>query len=192
MKTASTSRLVSFNLRLLVGFALCVAGLILAFGAMSSAAAEDNDATDLTRSVPTQLPGKWRVTRSMITARADHTATLLPNGQVLAAGGYGNTGYLASAELYDRATEMWRPTGSMGIARYFHTATLLRNGQVLVAAGYSDFGYRTVRNYTIRRPVCGRRPVSWPRAFHPSFIRRHCYGMGRCSLPAASILSSKP
>ncbi len=61
-----------------------------------------------------------------------HTATLLPNGQVLVAGG---APYLASAELYDPATGTWAATGSMATTRAAHTATLLPNGQVLVAGG---------------------------------------------------------
>ena len=68
------------------------------------------------------------------TARRWHTATLLPNGKVLVAGGY-NGAYLASAELYDPATETWSPTGSLAAARRNHTATLLPNGMVLVAGG---------------------------------------------------------
>ena len=82
----------------------------------------------------------WTATGSMATAREWHTATLLPNGQVLVAGGFGGTtGCLASAELYDPATGMWTATGSMATARYVHTATLLPNGQVLVAGGRSGF-----------------------------------------------------
>jgi hypothetical protein len=44
----------------------------------------------------------WSITGSMNHARVRHTATLLPNGQVLVAGGeFGiNTSVLASAELY--------------------------------------------------------------------------------------------
>ena len=48
--------------------------------------------------------------------RYNHTATLLPNGQVLVAGGY-NGVFLASAELYDPATGLWTATGSMATAR---------------------------------------------------------------------------
>lgn len=37
----------------------------------------------------------------MSTARIKHSATVLQNGQVLAAGGVNATGFLTSAELYD-------------------------------------------------------------------------------------------
>jgi len=69
-------------------------------------------------------------------ARANHTATLLPNGKVLIAGGT-NGGNLSSAELYDPATGVFKPTGSMNAARSSHTATLLPNGKVLIAGGTS-------------------------------------------------------
>jgi hypothetical protein len=44
--------------------------------------------------------GTWTPTGSLNTAREVHTATLLPDGTVLVAGGYGYGGYLASAEIY--------------------------------------------------------------------------------------------
>jgi hypothetical protein len=80
--------------------------------------------------------GAFINTGSVTTARSGHTATLLLNGQVLVAGGYGASGYLASAELYDPASGTWTPTGSLTNGRARHTATLLPNGQVLVAGGY--------------------------------------------------------
>ena len=69
-------------------------------------------------------------TGPMSVGRFGHTATLLPNGKVLVAGGY-----IASAELYDPASGTWTNTGSMSTARAGHTATLLPNGKVLVAGG---------------------------------------------------------
>ena len=67
--------------------------------------------------------------------RNAHTATLLPSGKVLVAGGINAGIALASATLYDPATGAWTATGSFATARYFHTATLLPNGTVLVAGG---------------------------------------------------------
>ena len=79
--------------------------------------------------------GTWTATGSLITARFNHTATLLPNGKVLVAAGIDGSNNLASAELYDPASGTWTATGSLNIARRQHTATLLPNGKVLVAGG---------------------------------------------------------
>ena len=80
--------------------------------------------------------GAFFNTGSLNTARESHTATLLPNGMVLVAGGF-NNGFVsvASAELYDPANGTWTVTGSLATARGGHTATLLPNGKVLVAGG---------------------------------------------------------
>jgi hypothetical protein len=80
--------------------------------------------------------GTWTQTGNLVTARSQHTATLLTNGQVLVAGGIGASGgILHSAELYNPATGKWTATGSMATGRYAHSATLLPNGEVLVAGG---------------------------------------------------------
>src|SRR5207248_5539121 len=44
--------------------------------------------------------GTWSATGSLVIGRSGHTATLLPNGRVLIAAGAGNSGVLATAELY--------------------------------------------------------------------------------------------
>ena len=74
-------------------------------------------------------------TGNLGTARFFHTATLLPNGKVLVAGGTGISSVLTSAELYNPATGTWTNTGSLGTAQSGHTATLLPNGKVLVVRG---------------------------------------------------------
>ena len=88
-------------------------------------------------SYPVLIDPSWVPTGSLVTARTRHTATLLPNGKVLVAGG-NNGPALSSAELYDPATGTWTATGSLGTARDRHTATLLPNGKVLVAGGFNE------------------------------------------------------
>jgi hypothetical protein len=81
----------------------------------------------------------WRLTHRLNVRRAYHTATLLENGMVLVAGGQGGNSTptaLASAELYDPASETWIVTGRLNTARASHTATLLQNGMALVAGGF--------------------------------------------------------
>ncbi len=79
----------------------------------------------------------WSSASSINTARYFHTATLLPNGKVLIAGGIGASGLpLQSAELYDPATNSWTVAGMMTTSRALHTATLLPNGKVLLAGGF--------------------------------------------------------
>jgi hypothetical protein len=79
-------------------------------------------------------------TTSLNRGRYDHTATLLDNGTVLMAGGYGNFAALASAELYDPSTGTFSyttggPSLGLNMARLYHTATLLNDGTVLIAGG---------------------------------------------------------
>ena len=70
------------------------------------------------------------------TPRYAHTATLLPNGNVLVAGGF-DAGFniLATAEVFDPTSGRFTSTSTMSDARAFHIATLLRNGNVLLTGG---------------------------------------------------------
>lgn len=80
----------------------------------------------------------WRATTPMNARRYDHTATLLPSGEVLVTGGYdlNAKAQLASTERYDPATRTWQAAASMRNARTAHTATRLSDGRVLVVGGY--------------------------------------------------------
>ena len=78
-----------------------------------------------------------------LTERTLYTATRLPDGRVLIAGGENSSGnVLGSAEIYDPATQTFTATGRMTTPRAEHTATLLPNGQVLIAGGvYFDTNF---------------------------------------------------
>jgi hypothetical protein len=85
--------------------------------------------------------GTWSITGNLNTGRVYHTATLLPTGKVLVAGGQAQSAslnYFAelnSAELYDPDTGTWSYTGNLRIRLDQHTATPLPDGRVLVAGG---------------------------------------------------------
>ena len=89
----------------------------------------------------------------MTTVRDLHTATLLPNGKTLVAGGFDGTNYLSSAELYDPATETWSSTGSLTTVSAQHTSTLLPSGQILVAGGF--FNSHALTSAELYEPAAG-------------------------------------
>jgi N-acetylneuraminic acid mutarotase len=106
--------------------------------------------------------GTWTLTGSMATRRWDHTATLLPGGRVLVAGGEdecdqkgGTCTGMSDAELYDPRTGTWSTTGSMITGRHLHTATLLSTGQVLVAGGYGNDAAAPLRSAELYDPRRG-------------------------------------
>ncbi len=79
--------------------------------------------------------GAWVPTSPLKKARQDHTATTLPDGSVMAAGGYANGAYLNSSEIYYPLSAAWVEKANLTINRAQHTATLLKNGKVLIAGG---------------------------------------------------------
>src|ERR1035441_8047040 len=73
----------------------------------------------------------------MLEPRSGQTATLLPDGKVLIAGGMRrNQDFYKSAELYDPATGKFQPTGEMSIGRVGHPYVPLSSGRVLIAGGW--------------------------------------------------------
>jgi hypothetical protein len=110
-------------------------GQVLVIGGYA-AAAPPSTATVATAELYDPNAGTFTTTGDLLTPRTSHTATLLPGGQVLIAGGEdASLAILDGAELYDVRTGAFTTTGSLQAARYSHTATLLPDGRVLLAGG---------------------------------------------------------
>ena len=71
--------------------------------------------------------------------RAQHTATALPGARLLVAGGFDEQGgALASAELWDAASQRWQPLPPMRQPRHAHSAVALKDGRVIVIGGLDE------------------------------------------------------
>jgi hypothetical protein len=91
----------------------------------------------------------------MRNARAAYTATLLPDGSVLIAGGFGNgdDSYSDRAERYLPATGEFVDAGQLAIRRCCQTATRLLDGRVLITGGFNgDY----LSNTEVYDPANGR------------------------------------
>ena len=87
---------------------------------------------------PARGVGLLRATASMQRARAVHTATTLPAGDVLIFGGFtGAESGTAQAELFDSRTEKFIPIAQPRDPRHSHAATRLLDGRVLITGGMS-------------------------------------------------------
>ena len=74
----------------------------------------------------------------MTNGRDFHSATLLPSGDVVIAGG--NSFFsISSVELYNQTSGTFTGAGSLSTPRHFHTATLLPSGKVLFVGGVNEF-----------------------------------------------------
>ncbi|MEO8675342.1 MAG: kelch repeat-containing protein [Casimicrobiaceae bacterium] len=115
--------------------------------------------------------GTWSVTpRSLTNGTIWHSATLLPNGKVLVAGGnaggVGGDTILGFAEVFDPASGTWSATGSLETARFRHTATLLPTGEILVVGGTNERDHYPKLKYENLNSaeIYDSRSGSWTRA----------------------------
>lgn len=97
--------------------------------------------------------GTWSVTGDLNTPRIAHTATLLPNGTVLIAGGQNQANSPASAELYDPTSGTFTYTGAPIGNLEYPTATLLPTGKVLLAGGFLLGSGTTVNSAELYDPA---------------------------------------
>lgn len=82
---------------------------------------------------------------TMLSKRAGHGASLMPNGKVLITGGFSNfsltdiltflQGIQGSTEIFDPTTQTFAAGPTLLEPRALHTSTTLTNGRVLIAGG---------------------------------------------------------
>ncbi len=139
--------------------------VLLAGGRQSSGTAYGNSEAELFdpyTNTFTRLTFDGLAWPAMNGIRVDHTATLLPNGKVLLAGGHNLKStdryysYQAdTTELFDPLTNRFTWGPAMTRRRSGHTTVLLNNGRLLVAGG---FGYYYTGTWTWLEP---QNTVEW-------------------------------
>ena len=121
-------------------------------------------------------------TGSMLSERAEHTATLLPSGDVLIVGGF--NGHFADApddppwdplevELFEPATGRFSEAGTDSTTRSGHGAALLWDGRVLLVGGVWDIQNRHEQP---RSPQYSEFFDPWDRSFTSSSDIRFSQG----------------
>ena len=111
----------------------------------------------------------WTPAASLAANHSGQTATLLPDGQVLAAGG-------DTAERYDPTADRWLPAGTLTTHRNAHTATLLPDGQVLLVGGFAlpfDGTAATERYDPAKGTWTAAAPLGTPRLSHSATLLRN-------------------
>ena len=96
------------------------------------------------------VTGSWSQVGSLITRRAIHEATRLPDGRVLVAGGRScelappnpcdATRFTNTAEVFNPAAGTWSATASMAYGRHTADMVNLADGRVLIAGGFGELG----------------------------------------------------
>ncbi|WII70535.1 kelch repeat-containing protein [Bdellovibrio sp. 22V] len=97
----------------------------------------------------------WSSAASLTTGRCFHTATLLPDGRVMVAGGRTENSislvtanYISSVEIYNPTTNTWASAASMTAQRANHSAIVLKSGKVFIVGGRNTSTLVTTALYT--------------------------------------------
>lgn len=159
---------------------LLVDGTVLVTGGTggTGAASQGSQSIRPTASAEVYHPdtGIWESVGEMLMPRFEHTATLLPDGRVLIAGGLGEQRQevvpVADVELYDPNTRTFSRTAPMRQARTDHAAVALDDGQVLLVGG--DAGDEAIASAEVFDPSRGSwseaAPLRQPRRGHSATL----------------------
>ena len=145
------------------------AAVLLADGRVLVAGGTDANGTALkTAEVYDPTTGHWTLTGPMLTPRAGFTMTVLPDGRVVAAGGYSSSpsDALAAADLFDPTTGGWTTTGPLSDGRRYQAATSLGEGSVLVVGGHGAAADEYLASAEVYTPPPAK--LTYPATtFHP-------------------------
>lgn len=137
--------------------ALCLGdGRVLVTGGVTSG--PDPTTASALDSSEIYAPGAnaWTTLPAMATPRTLHSATALPSGKVLIAGGASGTisapVELASVQELDLATRTWRTLPPLRAARAAHSAVLTSDGLVVLFGGQGQGGTVTLSSIETIRP----------------------------------------
>jgi hypothetical protein len=119
--------------------------------------------------------GTWTPTSPMLRQRSNLDLAILPDGKVLAAGGFG-TEASTTAEVYDPATGGWETTGSLR-SRTRASAAVLDDGRVLATSGFGAGNTSDIYDHSTR---------TWSPAADMSTSYRFNYSYAK--LPSGKVL----
>src|SRR5918911_1730616 len=106
----------------------------------------------------------WSGMDPLPSGRYNHTATALSDGRVLVAGG-SDSAPLATARVYDPATNPWSSAASMNRPRQGQAAARLHSGKVLVAGGVvPGADPTTAGDYTATAEIYDPAANTWSKA----------------------------
>jgi N-acetylneuraminic acid mutarotase len=83
---------------------------------------------------------KWAEVGSMHTARAEASAVLMANGNLLIAGGWSSNAVIRSVEIFNPVTNRFSTASDMAVARSMAAVYQLSPSQILIAGGVSSQG----------------------------------------------------
>jgi DNA-binding CsgD family transcriptional regulator/N-acetylneuraminic acid mutarotase len=96
----------------------------------------------------------WSPTGPMVTQCAEAKSVLLPNGDVLVAGGISPADLqnrsINNTEIYDPGADTWTAAANLTESRYGFVMALLPNGRALVVGGARDYNDRWNENSFVR------------------------------------------